>query len=48
LVAFTALAVRGDDERVSSAGFDGYLAKPIDKAAFDEILDRFVPPASAT
>jgi signal transduction histidine kinase/CheY-like chemotaxis protein len=43
LVAFTALAMRGDEERALSAGFDGNLSKPIDQAAFDEILDRFVP-----
>jgi CheY-like chemotaxis protein len=43
LVAFTALAMRGDEEQALSAGFDGYLSKPIDKTAFDEILDRLVP-----
>jgi two-component system cell cycle response regulator DivK len=47
LVAFTALAMRGDEERALSAGFDGYLSKPIDKTAFDEILDRFVPLSGA-
>ena len=42
LVAFTALAMRGDEERAMRAGFDGYLAKPIDKAALDAMLARFL------
>ena len=42
LVAFTALAMRGDEERAMRAGFDGYLAKPIDKAALNAMLTRFL------
>jgi signal transduction histidine kinase/CheY-like chemotaxis protein len=42
LVAFTALAMRGDEERAMRAGFDGYLAKPIEKAALDSMLARFL------
>ena len=30
VVALTAFAVRGDEERLLAAGFDGYVAKPID------------------
>jgi two-component system cell cycle response regulator DivK len=29
IAAFTALAMKGDAERLLGAGFDGYLAKPI-------------------
>lgn len=41
-MAFTALAMKGDEERTHSAGFDGYLSKPIDKAALEKTLNRFV------
>jgi CheY-like chemotaxis protein len=34
VVAVTAYAMRGDEERLLGAGFDAYLAKPIDTRAF--------------
>ena len=34
VVAVTAFAMRGDEERLLEAGFDGYIAKPIDTRAF--------------
>lgn len=34
VVALTAFAMRQDEERLLCAGFDGYLAKPIDVRAF--------------
>jgi CheY-like chemotaxis protein len=33
-VAWTALAMGGDRERFLDAGFDGYIAKPLDSRAF--------------
>ena len=41
LVALTALAMRGDDDRVSQAGFDDYLTKPIDRRALENTVARF-------
>jgi two-component system, cell cycle response regulator DivK len=29
-VALTALAMKGDEERIRAAGCDGYIAKPLD------------------
>ncbi len=41
LVALTALAMRGDDDRVRRAGFDGYLTKPIDRRALEHTVAKF-------
>jgi PAS domain S-box-containing protein len=40
VVAVTAQAMPDDVKRVMAAGFDGYLAKPLDLASFDALLDR--------
>jgi CheY-like chemotaxis protein len=42
LIAFTALAMRGDEERARDAGFDGYLMKPLEKQALDIALRKFL------
>jgi CheY-like chemotaxis protein len=34
IVALTAFAMKGDEERARDAGCDGYIAKPIDTRAF--------------
>ena len=47
LVAFTAMATLRDDERVRRAGFDGYLSKPVETAALEATLARFVDPEAA-
>jgi two-component system cell cycle response regulator len=42
LVAVTAYAIRGDRERALAAGFDGYIAKPIEPHAFASQIDEFL------
>jgi two-component system, cell cycle response regulator DivK len=42
VVAVTALAMRQDRERALSAGFDGYLEKPISVRAFPEQVHSFL------
>ena len=42
LVAVTALAMPGDRERIDEAGFDGYVAKPIDPASFIGEIERYL------
>ena len=46
LIAFTAHAMSGDEARFRAAGFDGYLAKPIDVASFADSLRRYVAQAA--
>ena len=47
VVAVTAQAMPDDVKRVMAAGFDGYLAKPLDLASFDALLDRMLRAAPA-
>lgn len=42
IVAFTAHAMVGDQERALKAGFDGYLSKPIDVATFAAVVAELV------
>jgi CheY-like chemotaxis protein len=40
VVAVTAYAMRGDQERILSSGFDGYLSKPVNPSSLAQELDR--------
>ncbi len=42
IVALTAHAVKGDQERCAEAGMDGYLAKPIRPEELDAVLQRYM------
>jgi two-component system cell cycle response regulator DivK len=43
IVAVTALALRGDEERVLAAGCDAYVSKPISVANFLGVVKKFLP-----
>ncbi|HKW85354.1 MAG TPA: response regulator [Burkholderiaceae bacterium] len=45
LVAVTAFAMVGDEEKSLQAGFDAHIAKPIDPRQFMAVLERLLPPA---
>ncbi|MDO9075157.1 MAG: PAS domain-containing protein [Rubrivivax sp.] len=48
VVAVTAQAMPDDVKRVLAAGFDGYLAKPLDLARFDALLEQMLEPRRNT
>ncbi len=48
VVAFTAYAMTGDRERLLAAGFDGYLAKPVDIRALPEQVRGFCAAGART
>lgn len=45
VVALTALAMRGDRERILEHGFSGYIAKPIEPARFVAQVKGYLPPS---
>jgi len=47
VVAVTALAMMGDRSKILSAGFDGYITKPIDPETFVREVTSFLPAALA-
>ena len=42
IVALTAHAMKGDQEKCLSAGMDGYVAKPIRRAELEHVIDEVV------
>lgn len=43
VVAFTAYAMKGDEQKMRAAGCDGYIAKPIDVGQFARQVLNFLP-----
>lgn len=43
LLAITACAMSGDREKILAAGFDGYIAKPINPETFIDEIKEFLP-----
>jgi two-component system sensor histidine kinase/response regulator len=43
VIALTAHAMKGDEERCLAAGMDGYLSKPIRQQELDHLLDSYFP-----
>lgn len=42
VIAFTARAMKGDDENMRAAGCDGYLSKPFHHREFLEIVEKML------
>jgi two-component system sensor histidine kinase/response regulator len=42
VIALTAYAMKGDQERCLTAGMDGYLTKPIRPQQLDEVLEKYM------
>lgn len=46
VVAITAFAMKGDEEKIIQGGCEGYIAKPISVSSFIETVAKFIRPAS--
>ena len=47
IVAVTAFAMKGDEERIRSGGCEAYISKPISVMSFLETIGRFIGPSKS-
>jgi two-component system, cell cycle response regulator DivK len=47
IVAVTAFAMKGDEERIRSGGCEAYISKPISVMSFLETVRRFIGPSKS-
>jgi two-component system, cell cycle response regulator DivK len=47
IVAVTAFAMKGDEERIREGGCEAYVSKPISVSRFIDTIRQFVPSAAA-
>jgi two-component system, cell cycle response regulator DivK len=45
VVAVTAFAMKGDEEKIRQGGCEGYIAKPISIAGFMKVVEHHIPNA---
>ena len=43
VIAVTAFAMKGDEEKIRNGGCEAYIAKPISVAGFMSTIERFLP-----
>src|SRR6266849_6983875 len=43
IIAVTAFAMKGDEEKIRDGGCEAYIAKPISVAGFMRTIERFLP-----
>lgn len=48
VVALTAFAMKGDEEKIRAGGCEGYIAKPISIATFLATVKKFLDPDSSS
>jgi two-component system, cell cycle response regulator DivK len=48
IVALTAYAMKGDDQKTADAGCDGHIAKPIDTRRFPRLVAKFLTERART
>ena len=42
IVAITAFAMKGDEEKIRESGCDGYIAKPVSVSSFLDVVSKFI------